>query len=138
MQITRTYEEFEEPNHSDNSENVRSGRHERSKLGERGIQHRSKEERDDEHHKQHCSIPNDRSKRHERNANQRTWRVRARIVREGLDEHIRDNEQEGHHDREDDLRKDNRTPTCPGNITRQLFRRQPKFLPLVTSNHSSG
>ena len=33
--ITGTYEEFEEPKHSHNTQDVRSGRHERSKYGER-------------------------------------------------------------------------------------------------------
>lgn len=42
-------------------------------------------------------------------------------IKEGLDENIGNGKQRRHHDREDDLGKDDRSPTGAWNVTRHLI-----------------
>ena len=111
-----TYEELEEPEHSYNTKNVRDGSHEGPKPREGGIHHGAEEQRYEEQHKEHCGVPDNGSEGDDSDADQWAWRQFSGSVGERLHEHVRDDEQYGHHSREDNLGEEYIPPLGARNI----------------------
>ena len=96
-------------------------RHDRTELGERRVEHRTKEQREQEEDEQDARVPHDRPDGDDGNTNERARGLLAVLVRERLDEHVRDDEEGGQDDGEDDLREYNRPPLCPRYVARETF-----------------
>ena len=112
--------------------------HDGAKLGERRIQHRAQEQREEEEDQKDGRVPNDGADRHNRDTDERARRLLAILVGERLDEHVRDDEERGHDDREDDLREDDRPPLRAGHITGEALGGVAEAFLLVASNHRTG
>ena len=101
-------------------------------------EHRPDEQRDEEERQEHDGVPH-----HWTNGNNTDTDERARVllavpVGEGLDEHVRDDEDGGHADREDDLGEDDAPPLGTRSVSSHLVRRVAQLLLLVTSDHRTG
>ena len=110
-------------------------RHNRTELRERRVEHRAKEQREQEENEQDARVPHDGPDGDDGNTNERAWWLLAVLVGERLHEHVRDDEEGGHDDGEDDLREDDRPPLRARDVARQPLRRVAEPLLLVASDH---
>ena len=138
MSAGKTYQELEERDHADDTKGMSDKGHCRTKDREGSVKHRSEEEREEELNEQHPGVPNDGTNRHNSNTNEGAGWLSPISIREGLDEHVCDDEENSHNDGEDDFRKDDCTPASPRNVTREFLGGVTKTFLLVTSNHRSG
>ena len=99
------------------------------------IHHRAQEERDEEQRQEHRRVPHDRANRDDADADERARGLVAVLVRERLDEHVRDDEDRRAADGQDDLREDHAPPLCARRVARELVRRVPELLLLVARDH---
>ena len=112
-----TYEELEERDQTDQGKEVSECRHERREPCP-AVEHGTKEQRDEEQRQENCSIPHHRADGNDTNADERAWVLVAVPIGEGLDEHVCDDEEDGHDDGNDNLGEEHGTPACTGNVTR--------------------
>lgn len=116
-----THQELKEAQHTNDTKDVSGRCHDGSESWERGVHHWTKEDGDNELHKEDCSIPYNRTESNDGDSDQRVWRKLASRIGEGLDENVGNGKQHRHHDGEDDLGKDDRSPTCAWSITRHFI-----------------
>lgn len=133
--LNATYEEFEECNQTNQSQNMGNGRHDRAERDTARTQRRTEEHRNQEHDDEDRQIPDDGAERDDRDTNKGACRRVAEVLGEGLDEHVRDDENNGHHRREKDLRHEDSPPSRTRNVCRKLLRRFTQSLFLESSNH---
>jgi len=81
------------------------------------LHHWTQEERNEEQREQDGAIPHHRSNGDEGNADQRTGLLAALGIGERLDEHVRDDEEDGDADRKDDLRPKYVAPACSRDVS---------------------
>lgn len=129
-----TYEELEEGDQTDQAKEVGKRRHERREPCPT-VEHRPKEQRNEEERQEHRSVPHDRPDGDDTNADERAWVLVAVPVGERLHEHVRDNEDRGHAYRENDLGEDDAPPLGTRDVASHLVGRMTQLLLLVTSNH---
>ena len=135
---TITYEELEERDHSKDTKGVAEERHDGTKLRERRVQHRAQEEREQEEDQEDRGVPHDRADGDDGDTDERARRLLPVLVGERLDEHIRDDKERGHDDREDDLREDDRPPFRAGHVAREALGGVAEAFLLVPSDHRAG
>jgi len=128
-------QEFEETNHSDDGQNVSNGCHDSTKLDAAQIEHGAEEQGNDEQREEHSSVPGDGSDGDDGKTDQGAVAEITVGVRERLDEHVCDTEDNSHADRRENLRKQDRSPAGAGQVSRKLLRRVAESLLLVTGNH---
>ena len=101
-------------------------------------EHRPDEQRDKEERQEHDGVPHDWTNGNNTDTDERARVLLAVPVGERLHEHVRDDEDGGHADREDDLGEDDAPPLGTGSIAGHLVRWVPQLLLLVTSDHRTG
>lgn len=114
---------------------MRKTGHHGSKLGP-SIHHRSKEQGDEEQHKQEHSVPGDGSDGNDGDTDERAGRD---FIADGerFDEHVGDDEDDGQADRQDNLSEEYIPPAGSWNVAGQLLGGVAQLLLLVTGNHRS-
>ena len=116
---------------------MRNERDHGAEFREHGVKHGAQEQRHQEKHQQNRSIPHDGTIGDDSDADEGARGVLAIRVGERLDEHVRNDEEDGHEYGEEHLGENDRAPAGPRNIARQLFRWVAEFLLLVTRDHST-
>ena len=99
------------------------------------LHHGTKEEGDEEQREEHRRIPDDRANGNDTDADERARAGVAVAIREGLDEHVCNDENARAANWKDDLGENDAPPLRTGRVTRQLVRRVSQLLLLVTRNH---
>ena len=112
-------------------------RHDRTELRILRVEERTKEQREHELDKQDRRVPDDGAEGHDRDTDERARRLVAVAVGERLDEHVADDEEDGHDGGENDLREDDRAPSCTRSVTREFLRGVAQALLLVASDHGA-
>lgn len=88
----------------------------------------------EEEDEQDSRVPHDGTERDDEDADKRAGRRLAVLVRNRLDEHVGDDEEDGHGHWLNDLGEEHRAPTSARHVARQLLGWVAELLLLVTGN----
>jgi len=97
----QTYQKLKEAKHANNTKDMSNEHHHGAEFWEHKVEHGTKEERNQEKHQQNRRIAHNGPNGDDSDPDERARGVRAIRIWERLDEHVRDDEEDGHEYREE-------------------------------------
>ena len=122
MRTEVTHQKFEEADHTQDGEEMRSTSHDGAKPCAARFKHRAQEERDEEQRNENGGVEDDRTERDDSDAHESARpELARRLVGERLDKHVGHSEDRRDNNWQDDLGEQDGPPSSTRDVAGQLL-----------------